>query len=210
MLRWLFSGLPVSLLGVYAALGILTFALGALFCIAHLIATGEFVIAPPSLILTGAPAYVATPALLLIGAAAVVTGWPLGNLFKEWLGKGLRGSMRAHRATTFGQGGSAAFSGLIEDWAQRYRPGSILLGQSLHELLWRVGWADDRGILTIAASRSGKGRAAIIPNLIVWPGSALVIDPKGTNAAVTAARRGKGGGRVTKFLGQEVHACLSP
>src|SRR5690606_21568814 len=54
-------------------------------------------------------------------------------------------------------------------------------------------------------SRTGKGRCAIIPNLLTWPGSALVIDPKGTNAAVTAARRGKGGGRVTEFLGQEVH-----
>ena len=59
--------------------------------------------------------------------------------------------------------------------------------------------------LTVAGSRAGKGRSAIIPNLLTWPGSALVIDPKGTNAAVTAHRRGRGGGRVTKFLGQEVH-----
>jgi hypothetical protein len=36
----------------------------------------------------------------------------------------------------------------------------------------------------------------------IWPGSVLVIDPKGTYAAVTAARRGKGGGRVTASLGK--------
>jgi hypothetical protein len=40
---------------------------------------------------------------------------------------------------------------------------------------------------------------------LLWEGSALVIDPKGTNAAVTAARRGHGGGRVTAFLRQDVY-----
>ena len=61
-------------------------------------------------------------------------------------------------------------------------------------------------MLTIAGSRGGKGRSAIIPNLILWPHSALVIDPKGTNAAVTAPRRGRHreGSRVTKCLGQDV------
>jgi SpoVK/Ycf46/Vps4 family AAA+-type ATPase len=105
----------------------------------------------------------------------------------------------------FGKGGSSAFASIVEEWGYRYRHGDLLLGRSLQELWWRVGLADDRGMLTIAGSRTGKGRCAIIPNLLTWPGSALVIDPKGTNAAVTAARRGKGGGRVTEYLGQEVH-----
>lgn len=108
------------------------------------------------------------------------------------------------QAQDFGKGGSAAFAGVIEDWRHRFEPGSILLGKSLAEWNWKVGFADDRGFLTVAGSRSGKGRSAIIPNLLIWPGSALVIDPKGTNAAVTAARRGHGGGRVTEFLGQDV------
>jgi hypothetical protein len=80
-----------------------------------------------------------------------------------------------------------------------------LLGSSFYNPYWKVGHADGRGMLTIASTRSGKGRSAIIPNLLTWPGSALVIDPKGTNAAVTAARRGHGGGRVSSFLGQEVY-----
>ena len=70
--------------------------------------------------------------------------------------------------------------------------------------MFKVGVRDDRHMLTIAGSRGGKGRSAIIPNLILWPHSALVIDPKGTNAAVTALRRGKGGGRVTSCLKQDV------
>lgn len=55
---------------------------------------------------------------------------------------------------------------------------------------------DDRHFITIATSRSGKGRSGIIPNLLTWPGSALVIDPKGQNAAVTMAARRKLGQTV--------------
>ena len=79
---------------------------------------------------------------------------------------------------------------MIEDWAHRYEDGALLLGKSTFEPFWKVGWQHEP-FLTIAGSRSGKGRSAIIPNLLTWPGSALCIDPKGTNAAVTAARRGK-------------------
>ncbi len=52
-------------------------------------------------------------------------------------------------------------------------------------------------MLTIAGTRSGKGVTAIIPNLLLWEGSAIVVDPKGTNAAVTANRR--------REMGQTVH-----
>lgn len=108
------------------------------------------------------------------------------------------------RMERMGQGGSSRFGGLLDEWAHPYKPGSVRLGRSLYDSTV-IGFEDDRGLLTIASNRSGKGRAAIIPNLLLWPGSAVVIDPKGTNAAVTAARRGKGGGRVTQFLGHDVH-----
>lgn len=35
--------------------------------------------------------------------------------------------------------------------------------------------------------RGGKGTSIIVNNLCFWPGSAVVIDPKGENATVTAA-----------------------
>lgn len=47
----------------------------------------------------------------------------------------------------------------------------------------------DRHLLTIAPTRSGKGTTAIIPNLLTYGGSALVIDPKGENAMITAGQR---------------------
>ena len=60
-----------------------------------------------------------------------------------------------------------------------------------------IGAGDDRHMLTVAGSRAGKGRSAIIPNLIVYPGSLLAVDPKGENAKATAEWR-------ADMLGQKV------
>ncbi|MCB1096084.1 MAG: type IV secretory system conjugative DNA transfer family protein [Verrucomicrobiae bacterium] len=76
-----------------------------------------------------------------------------------------------------------------------------------------VGFADDRHLMTIAGSRSGKSVSAIIPNLLRYPGSTLVIDPKGELACRTARHRSNFGnvhvldpfdvvqGNATKFKG---------
>lgn len=47
----------------------------------------------------------------------------------------------------------------------------------------------ERHFLTLAPTRSGKGVSLIIPNLLQYEGSAIVIDPKGENAWVTAKCR---------------------
>ena len=94
----------------------------------------------------------------------------------------------------------------------RWKPGGILMGRPLphHQIfglfqhVW-VGPPDDRHMLTIAGSRGGKGVSALVPNLLLYPGSALVIDPKGELAQITAARRGHGSDRVTECLGQDVY-----
>jgi|GEM_PF-221050 len=74
---------------------------------------------------------------------------------------------------------------------------ALFVGRSLYNPFLNIALRDDRHMLTIAGSRSGKGVSAIIPNLLLWEGSAIVIDPKGTNAAVTARRR--------QEMGQSVH-----
>ena len=53
-------------------------------------------------------------------------------------------------------------------------------------------YTGDRHLLTIAPTRSGKGVCTIIPNLLTYQGSAVVIDPKGENAMITAKQRGQG------------------
>ena len=60
-----------------------------------------------------------------------------------------------------------------------------------------VGVDDDRHVCTFAGSRSGKGRSAILPNMLHYPGSVLATDPKGELATVTATRRAS--------MGQDVH-----
>ena len=54
-------------------------------------------------------------------------------------------------------------------------------------------------LLTVAPTRSGKGRGQIIPNLLWWPGSSVVLDLKGENYERTAGWREKNGHRVIRF-----------
>lgn len=75
------------------------------------------------------------------------------------------------------------------DW----QPGRVLLGQHQGRL---IGPADDRHIVTVAGTRAGKSRTVLIPNLRRYPGSALVLDPKGELARATAAHRSRMGQRV--------------
>lgn len=86
----------------------------------------------------------------------------------------------------------------------RSGPGLFLGTFAAHGEAHRLHYSGDRHLLTIAPTRTGKGVSAIIPNLLTYPGSALVIDPKGENACLTAARRGQGHGS-TPGLGQAVH-----
>ncbi|MEM6887569.1 MAG: type IV secretory system conjugative DNA transfer family protein [Pseudomonadota bacterium] len=85
-----------------------------------------------------------------------------------------------------------------------YYQGKIWLGRTATEAKEPVGWIDDRHMVTIAGSRTGKGVSAIIPALCDYSGSILCIDPKGENALKTAARRGFGTSRV-KGMMQDVY-----
>lgn len=66
-----------------------------------------------------------------------------------------------------------------------------------------VAFRDNRHVLICGGTRGGKGVSFIVPNLCVWPGSMVVIDPKGENAMVTARRRA-GGSVYCEGLGQHV------
>jgi type IV secretory pathway TraG/TraD family ATPase VirD4 len=83
--------------------------------------------------------------------------------------------------------------------AQRYpfEEGKFWLGRA--EDGTPIGYRDDRHICLVSGTRGGKGTSFIINNLCLWPGSAIVVDPKGENATVTAARRGQGSGTVPKL-----------
>jgi type IV secretion system protein VirD4 len=79
--------------------------------------------------------------------------------------------------------GTATWSASAPLW----QSGMILLG--LDDRGREVGYIDDRHMVTVAGSRGGKGVSMILPNLRRWPGSCVVLDPKGENATATAAAR---------------------
>jgi type IV secretion system protein VirD4 len=117
-------------------------------------------------------------AALFVGAIPASESWPL---LKELYERG-----------------AAALNAISRSDAQ---PADRARSVDALEKLWRaamladcipLGLDDDRHFVTVAGSRSGKGTSAIIPNLCLYPGSIVCLDPKGENATLTASRRGAG------------------
>ncbi len=78
---------------------------------------------------------------------------------------------------------------------QGYERGDFWLGRTLSGKPF--GWHEDLNLLTCAGPRSGKGVGTVIPNLLTFPGTVVVIDPKGELASATAQyRRDKLGQKV--------------
>lgn len=70
---------------------------------------------------------------------------------------------------------------------------AVLLGTAGKRL---IGRSDDRHMVTQAGTRSGKSSSVIIPNLLRYRGSIVVIDPKGELAEATARVRASFGQKV--------------
>lgn len=72
----------------------------------------------------------------------------------------------------------------------------------------------DRGegnVCAIAPPRSGKGIGVVIPTLLTWPESVVVMDIKGENFRLTAGRRSQLGSVVLKFdPTAEGSCCFNP
>jgi len=92
---------------------------------------------------------------------------------------------------------------LVED-RYFYQQGDVWLGRSPGDTRLPIGYRDDRHVCLVSGSRAGKGTSVIINNLCLWPGSTVIVDPKGENATITAPRRGKGSPNC-EGLGQSVH-----
>lgn len=76
---------------------------------------------------------------------------------------------------------------LSPSWRYETKSPTLLLGHHAGKL---IGLANDnRHALTVAGSRGGKGISLVVPNLVLWPGSSLVLDPKGELARKTARAR---------------------
>lgn len=85
---------------------------------------------------------------------------------------------------------------------KQFQNGDLWLGRARNGDF--VGMRDDRHVFVCCGTRGGKGTSFLIPNLCLWPGSAVVVDPKGENAVVTA-RRPAGGSQWSQGMGKKVH-----
>jgi type IV secretion system protein VirD4 len=67
-------------------------------------------------------------------------------------------------------------------------------------------WDGDGHLMTLAPTRSGKARTTIIPNLLRYKGSAVVLDPKGELYEATSAWRAANVGPVYRIAPFDVGA----
>jgi type IV secretion system protein VirD4 len=104
-------------------------------------------------------------ALLLVGGMALIVLLPKR--------RSLHGDARWARA------GHIRRAGLFSDHG-------IILGQYKNRYLMLPG---QTGVILAAPPRSGKGVSCVVPNLLNWPGSVLVLDIKKENWALTAGFR---------------------
>jgi len=76
----------------------------------------------------------------------------------------------------------------------------IVLGRTLFgNKILRVSEKEDRHVFLMAPTRYGKGVGLIVPTLLEWPHSAIVLDIKGENWAMTSGWRSANGHRVLRM-----------
>ena len=117
------------------------------------------------------------------------------------------------------QGKSDAYGKAHWQSAKELRDNKMLEAVGKGFLCGKLARPDQRGqyvssnavphVMMIAPTRAGKGVGFVIPNLLVFKGSLVVLDVKGENFDVTARRRAAMGDRVFRFApfdwGQGTH-----
>ena len=100
-----------------------------------------------------------------------------------------------HGDARFATPGEVAQAGLIASNNPSRGP-SILIGRFRGQFLALPG---QLSVMLSAPTRSGKGVGVVIPNLLNWPDSVVVLDIKGENHAITAGFRAAHGQAVFAF-----------
>src|SRR5882762_6885335 len=101
------------------------------------------------------------------------------NRFNRWSGRGIWQSIYEAVAKSPEPPEQLANYGFVL--------GQIILGKFAGQFL---GHLDDRPLVTIASARAGKTSTILEPNLYLYPGSMLVLDPKGELSRTAGLRRG--------------------
>ena len=100
-----------------------------------------------------------------------------------------------HGDARFASTGEVARAGLVDSVKNPDTP-SILIGRFKGRYLALPG---QLSVMLSAPTRSSKGVGVVIPNLLNWPDSVVVLDIKGENHAITAGYRAAHGQPVYAF-----------
>ena len=110
------------------------------------------------------------------------------------------------REVHFGRHATGRFASIFEVLSNEFQYKDVFLGRPklpIGGMLRPIGIETERHMVTIAGAGAGKSTAAMAPNLCLHQGNVLCIDPNGELAALTARRRGHGGGGV-RGMGDDV------
>lgn len=126
---------------------------------------------------------VAAPIAAVAGASAGIA------VVSRWLYRKIAAKSVTYGSAEWADLGHIAHGGLLN-------PGGLFLGRyhsSAPEGGAYLRYTGDKPLLTIGPPRSGKGVGAIVPNLLAYAGSCVVIDPKGENCLMTVIARSRMG-----------------
>jgi type IV secretion system protein VirD4 len=129
----------------------------------------------------------------LLGSMAV-SGFGLLVVLPGALFLAARPRRSLHGDARFASQAEVARAGLLGD--KRDGTPGILIGRHRGGFLSLPG---QLSVMLSAPTRSGKGVGVVIPNLLNWPDSVVVLDIKGENHAITAGYRAAHGQAVYAF-----------
>ncbi|QQM32370.1 type IV secretory system conjugative DNA transfer family protein [Martelella lutilitoris] len=105
----------------------------------------------------------------------------------------LRNPPKIHGSAAWSSGSDLADAGLLNDADET--PDGIYFGRD-KATGKPIHWNGESHLLTLAPTRTGKGAMQIIPNLLRYRGSAVVLDPKGELVEATGRWRDENVGPV--------------
>lgn len=106
--------------------------------------------------------------------------------------------------------GKARFSELNEVLNEGLQGCGIVLGKIKNKLITKPSTVEGH-TLVVGGTGTGKSRGVVIPSLLIWKGSAIVIDIKGELSKITRKKREQLGNKIYIFDPEsEDGACYDP
>lgn len=113
---------------------------------------------------------------------------------RERIEKTIAAPPPVHGSARWAKGHELSRAKLLRDQSEFDSPSSILLGvfpdhEAGGAIAGQIHWDAEGHLVTVAPTRSGKSTTTIVPNLVRYKGSCVVLDPKGELYEQTAAWR---------------------